>query len=163
MHLVNCRDHGRRPPPGAVYIGRAMPGIAESPLANPYTAAPKTKRKRTRDPWTVEVPRDKVLEYFRRRLTGDVVAGAYRERDGGPVLRELHRLTAGSRLACWCTARPAVRVGPGQPQVERACHGDVIFSAWLRPVLRPRPSTDRVRRLAMARVRHLPRVQGGPR
>jgi Domain of unknown function (DUF4326) len=81
--------HGRVPA-GAVYVGRAAPGLPASPYANPYTVrahgAPEAVRL--------------CLEHVVSRP--DVAAG---------IVRDL----AGKDLACWC-ALPAA----GQPDLCHA-------------------------------------------
>jgi hypothetical protein len=127
VKLVDCHEHGNRPPPGSIYIGRRMPGIEASPLANPYvpkSTAPKPCL------WAVTVPDRSVLERYRRRLTQSVVEGAYREQHGGPAFVELHRLTSRATLACWCASREAALVGPASPHVEKPCHGDIVATLW---------------------------------
>ncbi|MGH3217885.1 MAG: DUF4326 domain-containing protein [Streptosporangiaceae bacterium] len=68
--------HGRVPE-GAVYVGRAAPGLAASPYANPYPA-------RTYGPVAA-------VQLYREYLAGR------------PRLKEAARLElAGRDLACWC-------------------------------------------------------------
>jgi hypothetical protein len=124
MDLVDCREHRGRPPHGAVYIGRAMGKLEASPLANPY--APKSAAK---SKWVVPVPDDQVLEYFKRRFLQRIVESVYTQ-GTGPEFEALQLLGPGSKLACWCTSRPAIPLGPGAPQVAVPCHGDVIFTVW---------------------------------
>lgn len=52
-----CQFHGRVPD-GVVYVGRAMPGLTASPLANPYKGADAAHRYRLRllaEPGLLEV------------------------------------------------------------------------------------------------------------
>lgn len=67
--------HGRVPA-GAVYVGRAAPGLPASPFANPYTV---------------------------RRYGHDALALYRRHLDAHPELIERARQElAGRDLACWC-------------------------------------------------------------
>ncbi len=111
----------QRPPRGATYIGRAMQGLRRAPLANPYI--PKSKAPKPCNN-AVSVPDDRVLEYFRRRLTLNVVQGF-------AELGALRELRADSAIGCWCADREAVLVGRGRPVPEHPCHGDVVFTVWL--------------------------------
>lgn len=71
--------HGRVPA-GAVYVGRAAPGLRASPFANPFSVK--------------KYGREEAIRLYRDRLLSDPdLLGAAR--------REL----AGKDLACWC--RPA--------------------------------------------------------
>lgn len=68
--------HGRIPP-GAVYIGRAAPGLPANPWHNPFPVRDRG--------------RDKALELYRAYL------------DANPQIVERARVElAGKALACWC-------------------------------------------------------------
>ena len=83
--------HGQIPA-GAVYVGRAAPGLPPSPYANPYPI--RTYR-----------PAESLRLYRMHAETFDSAA--------------LRRDLAGRDLACWCTTRPALprrrAAGDGQP------------------------------------------------
>lgn len=88
--------HGRVPP-GAIYIGRAAPGLRGSPWANRHPVGrPCRTCGTTHD-------RAAAVAAYRRDLA----------RSPGLIARA-RRLLAGHDLACWCP--------PGEP-----CHGDVLL------------------------------------
>lgn len=119
MNILNVKLWGERLPPGAFYIGRAIPKHrAPSRLANRYSAK--------KGQHVVHVPSGDVgavLERYRRHLTGQLVAG-------GPELDAMRLLEPTTKLACWCTQREAVLVGHGRPRPPEPCHGDVIYTVW---------------------------------
>lgn len=121
MRLFDCHATGGKVPRGAVYIGRAAPGLERSPLANPYIAKSRAPQPCLH---AVVVPDDAVLERFKRRITLHIVQG-FRELD---ALRQLRRT---STLACWCADRDAGLVVRNGVDAESPCHGDVIFTVWL--------------------------------
>lgn len=108
-------------PTGAVYVGRAMPGLKQSPFANPWCVRQAVHSlDGTSDGWVVSHHRNRSLtigaiystraeavafavEAFRTHLA---VSADLRER----AVVEL----AGKDLACWCH--------PGDP-----CHADVLL------------------------------------
>lgn len=130
MQLIDCHSCGGRPPRGAVYIGRATPALPRSPLANPYMAKSTAKRNKAAAQWCVVVDDDRVLEFYRRHLTYEVVREQEEPIPGGRF-EALRQLAEGATLACWCCTRPAVRLEPGPPRSERLCHGDVVYTVWL--------------------------------
>lgn len=83
--------HGRVPP-GAVYVGRAAPGLPRSPFANPY--------KVDRDVADAAA----AVERYRTKLLLDQGFAAAAAED-----------LAGFDLACWCPLPP-----PGQPDLCHA-------------------------------------------
>ncbi len=92
--------HGRVPA-GAVYVGRAAPGLPASPYANPYPV--------------MLHGRDEAIRLFRNHFAArpELVAA---------VRRDL----ADRDLACWCALNAAchgdeVANGPGWPMGETAC------------------------------------------
>lgn len=109
-------------PPGAVYVGRAMPGLKQSPFANPWCVRQAVHSlDGTFDGWVVSHHRNRGLtvgpvmatkaeavafavEAFRTRVA---VSADLRQR----AVAEL----AGKDLACWCK--------PGEP-----CHADVLLA-----------------------------------
>ncbi|WP_327047272.1 DUF4326 domain-containing protein [Microbispora sp. NBC_01189] len=92
------RFHGRVPE-GAVYVGRAAPGLRRSPFANPHTVG-----KFCRECGGQVHDQAAAVEAYRRHL---------RKR---PELVERARAElAGRNLACWCR--------PGEP-----CHVDVLLA-----------------------------------
>lgn len=106
MHLTNCNLHRQRAPRDATYIGREMPKLGKSRLANPF-------REEDGNP----------LEKYRRRLCRQVIQG-FAELD---ALRELR---VNGVLACWCVDREAVMVRRGLALPETLCHGDIVFTVW---------------------------------
>jgi hypothetical protein len=70
--------HGRVPA-GAVYVGRAAPGLPASPFANPFTVK--------------EYGRAEAIRRYRERLLADP-----------ELLDRARRELAGQDLACWCRA-----------------------------------------------------------
>lgn len=100
--LTKCKAN-EGVPEGATYIGRKMPGLECSALANPYR---------------VQEHGEFALDYFVQDLA-ELVWRADRRIHG-----ELARITSTSTLACWCVSRPAVHLWASKP--TRACHGDVI-------------------------------------
>jgi hypothetical protein len=120
MRLVDCHATAGKLPRGAIYIGRPMPGLDGSPLANPYIAASCAPKPCTH---AVVVPDDAMVERYKRHLTQHVVKGF-------GELAALRKLQRGSTLACWCVDRDAGLVGSNRPEAETPCHGDVIFTVW---------------------------------
>lgn len=111
----------KRPPAGAMHIGRATKGLRASVLANPYipeSIAPKPCKH------AVALPDDRVLERYGRHLTMNVVKEGFHE------LGALRELRSSSVLACWCVEREAVLVGRGRKPPEKPCHGDVVYTVW---------------------------------
>ncbi|GAA5085731.1 hypothetical protein HNP84_010207 [Thermocatellispora tengchongensis] len=97
VRVEGDRYHGHVPE-GAIYVGRAAPGLKRSPYANPH-AVDKACRAcggKVHD-------RAEMMELYRLHLRDhpDLVAAARRE-------------LAGHDLACWCR--------PDQP-----CHADVLL------------------------------------
>jgi hypothetical protein len=92
--------HGRVPE-GAVYVGRAAPGLAASPYANPH---------RLGKPCTVPDCDGKVH-------TRAEAVSRYREdlRERPDLGEGIRRDIVGRDVACWCK--------PGEE-----CHGDVVLS-----------------------------------
>lgn len=105
LMIVNCNEHNRRPPRGCTYIGRAMPGLAESRLANNF----------------VDVPNP--LEKYRRWLCREVIQG-HRQL---AALRDIHY---SATLACWCVSRPAALVRHGLALPDTLCHADIVYTVW---------------------------------
>lgn len=92
----------RRVPPGAVYVGRAAPGLPASPYANPYTVRAHGAAEACR----------LYLEHVASRP--GVAAG---------IVRDL----AGRDLACWCPLPAA-----GEPDLCHAAALLVIASQGCR-------------------------------
>lgn len=91
-------------PPGAVYIGRGLPGLPKSPWYNPFVRGGDRQPK-----WTA--PLDKIYV----ATQGQAVDLYMQFVDANPEYRararaDLYRLD----LACWC--KPEMR-----------CHGDVLL------------------------------------
>ncbi len=97
--------HGRVPE-GAVYVGRAAPGLKASEYANPYRIG-----HRTTDPATgyetIPLNRSDVVALYAALLVA-------RERTAPQWVAELRAALQGWNLACWCK--------PAEP-----CHADVLL------------------------------------
>lgn len=99
--VLNFYHVGKVIPPGAEYIGRAMPhlGLKASKFANPYN----TK--------TLGITNEEAAEKYRGELWRRILRGIITEDD----LLALE----GKDLVCFCK----------QKNKEVACHGDVVKSA----------------------------------
>lgn len=92
------RFHGRVPP-GAVYVGRAAPGLRRSPYANPHTVG-----KPCRECGGQVHDQAAAVEAYRRHL-----------REHPELVERARAELTGRDLACWCR--------PGEP-----CHVDALIS-----------------------------------
>lgn len=97
IHVVNIKHYRPSDHPKSVYIGRAMPGRAGSPLGNPYKLRLAYEREATVAKYEV---------WLRKQLETDT-----------PQRREIERLVYLARdedlaLLCWCA-----------PEI---CHGDAV-------------------------------------
>jgi hypothetical protein len=101
--LDSCNRHDKRVPSGALYIGRTMPGIAASPLGNPYK---------------VDAHGASTLDFYAQDLAELVWSGHE------TTLKVMQSITTSTTLACWCVHRPAAVLWSSYP--SRPCHGDVI-------------------------------------
>jgi hypothetical protein len=92
--------HGRVPE-GAVYVGRAAPGLPASPYANPH---------RLGKPCAVP-------ECAGAVHTREVAVSRYREdlRHRPDLVDGIRREITGRDVACWCKA-------------DEVCHGDVVLA-----------------------------------
>ncbi len=90
-----------RVPPGAVYVGRAAPGLPASPFANPHRVG---KPCRVASCGGAVHGREEAIESFRRDL-----------RDDPDLVERARREVVGRDVACWC--RP-----------DEQCHGDVVLA-----------------------------------
>ncbi|MEU6714839.1 DUF4326 domain-containing protein [Nonomuraea sp. NPDC046802] len=89
-----------RVPRGAVYVGRAAPGLKASPYANPHSLSKKgcgTCGGRVHD-------RPEMMEFYRVHL-----------REHPELVERCRGELAGRDLACWC--RP-----------DQECHADVLLA-----------------------------------
>lgn len=98
-------------PEGAVYIGRAVAGLSQSPLANPFKVD------------DFDEP-TQCLHAYGEHLLEQLVAG-------GEAVLALARLSWESTLACWCAERPAWVPSCGRSFPSRPCHGDVVAQVFL--------------------------------
>lgn len=108
-------------PPGSVYVGRAMPGLRQSPFANPWCVRQAVHSlDGTSDGWVVSNHRNRGLRvgamYASRSEAVAFAVEAFRTHIAvSPDLRERAVAElAGRDLACWCN--------PGDP-----CHADVLL------------------------------------
>ncbi|MGP3920709.1 DUF4326 domain-containing protein [Nonomuraea sp. 10N515B] len=89
-----------RVPKGAVYVGRAAPGLKASPYNSPHSVGPKGCR--TCGGQVHE--RREVMELYRVHL-----------RENPELVDQARRELAGKDLACWCTP-------------DHECHADVLLA-----------------------------------
>lgn len=116
--------HGRVPA-GAVYVGRAAPGLRRSPWANPFRVGKPVPIQvpLAGDMWLVpgifgggpHTPREAVAWY--EALLDHVIDHAV---PAAQLTQELH----GRDLACWC-------------HLDDTCHADVLIAAANTPEWRP--------------------------
>ncbi|PZG14331.1 DUF4326 domain-containing protein [Nonomuraea aridisoli] len=98
VRVEGDRYHGHVPE-GAVYVGRAAPGLKASPYNSPHAVGGKGCRVCGRIH-----ERHEVMELYREHL-----------RDHPELVEQARRELAGKDLACWC--RP-----------DQECHADVLLS-----------------------------------
>ncbi len=114
--------HGRVPD-GAVYVGRAAPGLPASPYANPHKVGD--------------------CRCGQRHDPDDAVAAYHAHLAGHPELLATARAElVGRDLACWC------RTDPSSPP----CHADVLLGLLHPPATNPGADPAGARSLAAPRT-----------
>ncbi|TMR99082.1 DUF4326 domain-containing protein [Nonomuraea basaltis] len=99
VKIEGDRYHGRVPE-GAVYVGRAAPGLKASPYSSPHSVGQRGCRAcggRVHE-------RSEVIELYRVHL-----------REHPELVEQGRRELAGRDLACWCPP-------------EQGCHADVLLA-----------------------------------
>lgn len=113
-------------PTGAVYVGRAHPGLKQSPFANPWCIKPPGHvGNQGNVTWAVTHHRDLsrvVTGLADRQAALDTAVRLFREHlDSRPDLVERARVDlAGKDLACWC-------------KPNETCHADVLLAIANQP------------------------------